>query len=225
MTYNDIKQRVYDLLWPVTEAEARRIGYSDKIHRIFNEATFRVAHAILPNIRAYKIKLSADKLPAQVSMPPDFISFCDEQNAYVNGKNFILTKFVGYNSVILGGEYQGLGNELEYHIYYNATYPEVTDGGKNFKMLTISDSPALNEDNFEYIKVPTEIIHNQTKDSYQLPDIIGHIIPHFIVSQLLSVDDKVRSIEELNAFETLMATVNVDRNERQREYHSVRGWY
>lgn len=243
MTYNDIKQRVYDLLWPITEAEARRIGYSDKIHRIFNEATFRVAHAILPNVRVYKIKLSADKLPAQISMPPDFISFCEEQNAYVNGRNFVLTRFVGYNNVILGGEFSEPYNheidcycadeelknkrvkEFEYHIYYNALYPEVVDGGKNFKFLKIPDDPVLNSDNYEYERIPTEQIHNNTQESYQLPELIGHIIPHFIVSQLLSLDDKVRSIEELNTFETLLATVNVDRNERQREYHSVRGWY
>lgn len=225
MTYNDIKQRVYDLLWPITEAEARRIGYSDKIHRIFNEATFRVAHAILPNVRVYKIKLSADKLPAQISMPPDFISFCEEQNAYVNGRNFILTRFVGYNNVIIGNEFADIGDELEYHIYYNALYPEVVDGGKNFKFLKIPDDPVLNADNYEYERIPTEQIHNNTQESYQLPELIGHIIPHFIVSQLLSLDDKVRSIEELNTFETLLATVNVDRNERQREYHSVRGWY
>lgn len=227
MTYNDIKQRVYDLLWPVTEAEARRIGYSDKIHRAFNEATFRIAHSILPNVKLYKFKLSRDKLPAQVSMPPDFISFCDEQNAYLNGHNFILTKFVGYNSIIVtGSELPDItDDELEYRVYYNASYPEVIDGGANFRIIDISDMPELNTDNYSYKTIPTEVIHNQTQDSYSLPDIVGHLVPHYIVGQLLSTDDKVRSIEEMNTFETLLATVNVDRNERQREYHSVRGWY
>ena len=226
MTYTDIKQRVYDLLWPITEAEARRVGYSDKIHRIFNEATFRIAHAILPNIQLYKVKLSRDKLPAKVSMPPDFISFCEEQNAYVNGHNFVLTKFVGHDSIILdGNEAEDFSNELEYHIYYNALYPQVINGGMSFRLISISDCPKINADNFQYIEIPTIKSNNDSELSYELPEIVGHLIPHYIVGQLLSLDDKIRSTEELNAFETLLATVNVDRNERQREYHSVRGWY
>lgn len=224
MTYNDIKQRVYDLLWPITESEARRIGYSDKIHRIFNEATFRIAHSILPNIKKYTIKLSRDHLPAQVSMPPDFISFCDEQNAYANGQNFVLTNFVGYNSIIFNGsELDSIAedSDITYTVYYNAIYPQVTNGGTAFKFIDTSGEPELDAENFKYTEIPI----NAVGDNYELPQIVGQLIPHYIVSQLLSVDDKVRSIEELNAFETLLATVNVDRNERQREYHSVRGWY
>lgn len=237
MTYNDIKQRVYDII-DIPTAEAVRMGYSKKIHRIFNEATFRVAHSIMPNLRAYKISITADKLPAKVSMPPDFISFAEEQNAYVNGTNFIVTNFIDKNSIILTGTESGVigipykytDNNKEistllytYTIYYNALYPEIIDGGINYKIYNFID--AVNKDAYDVVKEPTEIIHNNEDISYEWSQLIGQLIPHYIASQLLSNDDKTRSIVEMNNFETLLATVNVDRNERQREYRSVRGWY
>ena len=222
MTYNDIKQRVYDLLdMPI--AEAIRVGYANKIHRTFNEATFRIAHSVLPNLREYKFTLSADKLPAKVTMPPDFISFAEEQNAYINGKNFVLTKFVDYNGIILDGTEGGTGDTRTYTIYYNALYPEIVDGGLNYKVYKFID--VTDDDAYVVAKEPTETVHNNEDSSYDWPQIIGQLVPHYIVSQLLSNDDKTRSIVEMNNFETLLATVNVDRNERQREYRSVRGWY
>lgn len=221
MTYSDIKQRVYDLLdMPIEEAV--RMGYSSKIHRIFNEATFRVAHSILPKLRKYKVAIAADKLPAKITMPPDFISFALEQNAYVNGQNFVLTKFVDYNGIILDKN-QIEAKEYTYEIYYNALYPEIIDGGKNYKIVNFIDT--INNDGYDIMKEPTEVRQNNEDTSYDWPQIIGQLVPHYIVGQLLSRDDKVRSIEEMNNFETLLATVNVERNERQREYHSVRGWY
>ena len=223
MKYNDIKQRVYDeLSMPV--AEAVRAGYSSKIHRIFNEAVFRIAHAIMPNLRAYKFTVSIENFPIKITMPPDFISFADEQNAYINGKNFILTKFVDSNGLILdGNEANVKGPTRTYIVYYNASYPKIVDGGTNYEMVDFIDG--INEDCYAINKYPTETIHNNQDTSYDWPDIIGNLVPHYIVSRLLVLDDKVRSIEEMNIFETLLATVNVDRNERQREYHSVRGWY
>ena len=235
MTYNDIKQRVYDILdMPI--AEVTRVGYSKKIHRAFNEATFRIAHSVLPNLREYTIALTADKLPAKVVMPPDFISFAEDQNAYCNDKNFILTKFVGYNGIIFDGT-EGTGTPYKYtidaeeintklyiyKIYYNALYPEIIDGGQNYKVCQLLNT-AVNADAYEVIKEPTETNHNRDT-SYDWPQLIGQLAPHYVVSQLLSNDDKTRSITEMNNFETLLATVNVDRNERQREYRSVRGWY
>ena len=223
MTYNDIKQRVYDLLdMPVSEAIA--MGYSKKIHRAFNEATFRIAHTLLPNLRAYEFHITADKFPVKVVMPPDFISFAHEQNAYVNGKNFVITTFVGTNGVILSGNEGGIETGIrKYTIYYNAAYPEIIDGGTLYRYYKLE--PAENADGYSVVTEPTETKHNNEDTSIQWPDIIGHLVPHYIVSQLLSRDDKVRSIEELNTFERLLAVVNVDRNERQRTYSSVRGWY
>lgn len=237
MTYNDIKQRVYDILdMPVTEIV--RVGYSKKIHRAFNEATFRIAHSVLPNLREYCVAITADKLPAKVVMPPDFISFAEDQNAYCNGHNFILTKFVDYNGVILkGGEGGSSGvsckyteNDKEinttlytYRIYYNALYPEIIDGGQNYKLYNFVTN--VNGDGYQVEKESVESIHNNCDTSYNWPQLIGQLVPHYIVSQLLANDDKTRSITEMNNFETLLATVNVDRNERQREYHSARGWY
>lgn len=218
MTYSDIKQRVYDILdMPV--AEAVRAGYSQKIHRIFNEATFRIAHSIMPNLRAYKFVLTKDKLPAKVSMPPDFISFADDQNGYVNGKNFVITDFIDKDSIIVTGkETEAIANEYEYTVYYNALYPELIDGGQNYRIYDFIN--AVNADAYIETKQPAE-----GDNALHWSQIIGQLVPHYIVSQLLSNDDKTRSITEMNNFETLLATVNVDRNERQREYHSVRGWY
>ena len=127
MTYNDIKQRIYDILQMPVE-EALRLQYVDKIPRIINEALFRVAHSVLPNLREYTVILSRKVLPAKLSMPPDFISFADEQNAYLNGKQFLLENFVGNDSLILTGEetkneypHKCLPQEYnEYHIFYNA---------------------------------------------------------------------------------------------------------
>lgn len=235
MNYNDIKQRIYDLLdMPI--AEAVRAGYAGKIHRAFNEATFTIAHSLLPNLREYHVSLTADKMPARVIMPPDFISFADEQNAYCNGKNFILTKFEGLDGINLDGT-EGLGkpykyteNDIEvttlrydYTIYYNALYPEIIDGGKNYQMVTFVD--AINEDGYKIEKFPTEVIHNNDDTSIQWPSIVSQLAPHYVVAQLLARDDKVRSIAEMNNFESLLAKVNVERKERQREYRSVRGWY
>lgn len=237
MKYNDIKQRVYDLLdMPV--AEVVRMGYASKIHRIFNEAAFTIAHSILPNLREYKFSITADKLPAKITMPPDFISFADEQNAYVNGKNFVLTDYIDNSGLLLTGKetvangipykYIEDGKEINtliynYTVYYDALYPEIIDGGKNYNLILFTD--AVNADAYEYAVTPTEIIHNNNDTSLDWPQIIGHLVPHYIVSQLLARDDKVRSISEMNQFESLLAKVNVERRERQREYRSVRGWY
>lgn len=238
MNYNDIKQRVYDILdMPVQEAV--RMGYASRIHRIFNEATFTIAHSLLPNLRQYKISVTEDKLPVRIDMPPDFISFANEQDAYVNGKNFILIDFIDTNGLILSGKECGnigipytytddAGKEIKtklfnYTVYYNALYPEIVDGGKKYQMYKFVDT--VNAEGYEVSLEPTEVIHNNSDTSFQWPKIIGHLVPHYIVGQLLARDDKVRSIEELNLFETLSAKVNVERNERQREYRSVRGWY
>lgn len=226
MTYNDIKQRVYDIL-DISVSEAVRVGYSKKIHRIFNEATFRIAHSVLPNLREYKFAISADKLPAKITMPPDFISFAEDQNAYVNGKNFILTDFIDRDGLLLTGNESGTkygdSEIIRYTVYYNALYPEIVDGGKNYKVFEFVE--AIDADAYEIVTKPTEVIHNNLDTSMEWPQIIGQLVPHYIAAQLLANDDKTRSIVEMNNFETLLATVNVDRNERQREYRSVRGWY
>lgn len=218
MTYNDIKQRVYDLLdMPISEAV--RAGYSSKLHRVFNEATFRIAHSVLPNLREYIIIINSDKLPAKITMPPDFISFADEQNAYLNGKNFILTDFVGYNGLLLKGD----GSDVcTYKIYYNALYPEIIEGGNKYNIVKFVQT--IDADGYIIETKPTETSHN-ADESFDWPQIVGQLAPHYIVGQLLMRDDKVRAIEEMNAFETLLASVSVDRNERQREYHSSKGWY
>lgn len=226
MTYNDIKQRVYDIL-DISVSEAVRVGYSKKIHRIFNEATFRIAHSVLPNLREYKFAISADKLPAKITMPPDFISFAEDQNAYANGKNFILTDFIDRDGLLLTGNESGTkygdSEIIRYTVYYNALYPEIVDGGKNYKVFEFVE--AIDTDAYEIVTKPTEAIHNNLDTSMEWPQIIGQLVPHYIAAQLLANDDKTRSIVEMNNFETLLATVNVDRNERQREYRSVRGWY
>lgn len=237
MTYADIRQRVYDIIdMPVDELI--RIGYTKKIHRIFNEATFRIAHSILPNLRAYKFSLTYDKMPAKVTMPPDFISFADEQNAYINGINFILTDFIDNTGLILTGhEANAVGipykyiNEngdevstlrFDYTVYYNALYPEIVDGGQNYKTYELVSK--VNSDSYTQMKLPVEdSLNGAAPDIWS--QIIGQLVPHYIAAQLLASDDKVRSIAEMNAFETLLATVNVERHERQREYRSVRGWY
>jgi hypothetical protein len=218
MTYESIKQRVIDILgMPITEIT--RLEYATKIPRIFNEATFRIAHSILPNLREYTITLTADKLPARVTMPPDFISFADEQSAWLNGMPFILTQFIGSNGIILtGAEIAGYKFEdaLTYKIFYNAVYPKVSDTEKTFDKVTLT-TDIVNADNYHVEAIPAQDI--------EIPDIIGMAIPHYIAGQLLAVDDKVRSTEELNEFEILISTTSTYRHERTKEYHSVKGWY
>ncbi|MBR4889689.1 MAG: hypothetical protein IKU15_00330 [Clostridia bacterium] len=226
MKYSEIKLRVIDLLgYPVDECV--RLGYTNKIPRAANEALFRVAHSVLPNLREYTIRLTKDVLPARVTMPPDFISFADEQNAYLNGHNFILTNFVGTSGINLTGNEVSLPRHskqdyLEYTFFYNATYPKIIDDGKNFEVYTFKtgNNIEVNQDN--YVK---EIWSTEGNNTYDIAEIAGNIIPHYIVGQILSLDDKVRSIAEYNEFEVLLSSIDVHRNERQREYHSVRGWY
>lgn len=230
MTYSEIKQRVFDLLFMPFE-EANRLHYTDKIPRIINEALFRIAHSVLPNLREYVIKLTHSKLPARISMPPDFISFADEQNAYLDGMQFCLTQFVGYNEVILTGhETDNLisGDTVhEYHIFYNANYPRLASSGIDFSVVTFAtgeDIP-VDADNYTIVSIPAEASRVTGGEVYNVPDIVAELVPHYVVGQLLVLDDKVRSIEEMNEFENLLATINVHRNERPREYYSSKGWY
>ena len=230
MTYNDIKQRVYDILNMSIE-EAKRLGYSDKIPRIINEALFRIANSISPYIREYIFKISKINLPAKVTMPPDFISFFDDQNAYLNGNNFILTKFVGGNGIIVDGK--EIDNVLidsdvaEYTIFYNAHYPKIIKGGKFYSLISFhfNDDIPLDADNYFLEEQSTESSRLSSDTSYEISDVIAPLLPHYVVGQLLAQDDKVRSLQEINEFEILLATINVDRRERQREYRSSRGWY
>lgn len=237
MTYEHIKQRVYDQLC-MPEQEVNRLGYASKIPRLLNEALFRIAHSILPNLREYVVKINHDKLPAKVTMPPDFISFADEQAAYLNGQPFTLTKFVGISGIILdGNETQTMShlshfetcercmpdelrvpksNILEYHIFYNAEYPRILDKATSYIKVDLT-SDKVDADNYSTVELPV--------NSFDIPDIAAMAIPHYIAGQLLVLDDKVRSIEEMNEFETLISVTSTYRHERTREYHSSKGWY
>ena len=217
MTYEHIKQRVYDQLC-MPEQEVNRLGYASKIPRLLNEALFRIAHSILPNLREYVVKLNYDKLPAKVTMPPDFISFADEQAAYLNGQPFTLTKFVGVSGIILdGNETQtNISGILEYHIFYNAEYPRILDKATSYIKVDLT-SDKVDADNYNTVELPV--------NSFDIPDIAAMAIPHYIAGQLLVLDDKVRSIEEMNEFETLISVTSTYRHERTREYHSSKGWY
>lgn len=228
MTYNEVKQRIYDLLDMPLE-EAKRLGYTDKIPRALNEAFFRIAHSVFPLVREYHLKFETSKLPAKVTMPPDFISFADEQDAYLNGKYFILTKFFGESGIILTGReienHLQESDECNYIIYYNASYPKLIDGGKNFQKVELSLEPNINEESYSVVKIPAEEDRVTGNQVLNIPDIAANLAPHYVVSQLVNLDDKVRSIAEMNEFETLLSIVSSERHERQREYHSVRGWY
>lgn len=230
MTYNEIKQRVYDILG-LDFDEADRLGYTNKIPRIMNEATFRIANAVVPYLREYIVKISRKNLPARVTMPPDFISFATEQDAYINGKNFVLTNFIGSDGVVLYGNeadsgcYKFVDDIVEYHIFYNAYYPKVMDGGKYYLFYEFITPTPTDADSWKDTLIPTEVSRTSNQLSFEMPTHIGDLIPHYVVSQLLAFDDKVRSIQEMNEFEVLLANLDVSRNERQRNYHSVRGWY
>jgi hypothetical protein len=225
MTYNDVVRRVYDIL-AIPEKEAKRVGYANSIPRALNEAFFRIAHSVLPNLREYTVKISCDKLPARVDMPPDFISFADEQDAYLNGKNFILTNFIGERSVIVtGDEVKTTDKIYTYTFFYNATYPKIVDEGNNFEVYRFKKDKELEVNQEAFVKEFWPTDNSQENACYDIPDVAGNLAPHYVVSQVLTLDDKVRSITELNQFETLLAAVDTHRNERQRQYHSVRGWY
>lgn len=241
MTYEDIKQRVFDILGYDAD-ECNRLGYTQKIYRILNECLFRIANSIWPYLREYKFKLSGDKLPARVTMPPDFLSFADEQDAYLNGKNFILTNFIGEDGIILDGTetkdfgkvYQSNSCELhvdcennilrefEYTIFYNAHYPRIIDGGINYEQI-IFGKIKVNEEPWSVQKSPVK--GSTTTEPFKVPAQIANMIPHYIAGQLLAADDKTRSVTELNEFETMLAQIDLGRHERQRDYKSSRGWY
>ena len=224
MKYEAIKQRVYDQL-KLPETEVKRLGYAAQIPRLLNAALFRIANAIFPNLREYVVKITSDKLPARVSMPPDFLAFADEQMAYLNGSPFTLTKFIGESDIILDGT-EALTHKtchtrkdcsiFEYHIFYNADYPRLTDAALAWHTVNLS-TDNVNSDNFSFGEISV--------NEYDIPDVAAMAIPHYIAGHLLSLDDKVRSIEELNEFENLLAIVSTYRHERTRDYQSSRGWY
>jgi hypothetical protein len=149
-------------------------------------------------------------------MPSDFIAFSNEQDAFVNGENFILTRFSGSNAIILTGtEIFDLPKSLEYKIYYSAQYPRISGSasGGTFTEILLNDNGTWQTSN------PKSILE------YNIPDNVADLLPHYIAGQLLVLDDKVRSITELNTFEMMLAQLDINRNEHQREYHSSRGWY
>lgn len=85
MTYQEVIQRVYDVL-QFDKAEATRLGYTGRVPRIINECLFRIANSVVPYLREYTVRLSRASLIghiARVSLPPDFLSFADEQDAYL----------------------------------------------------------------------------------------------------------------------------------------------
>lgn len=215
MTYEQIKQRVYDQL-KLPETEVMRLGYATQIPRLLNAALFRIAHSILPNIREYIIELSRENLPARISMPPDFISFADEQVAYLNGKAFTLSNFISANEVILtGAEINDDTAVCKYHIFYNADYPRISDSA--LKWTKVQLQPARDMDAYTVVDISI--------NEYSIPDNAAMAVPHYIAGQLLSLDDKVRSVEEMNEFEVLLSVIETSRHERVRDYHSSRGWY
>lgn len=228
MTYEYLTQRVYDILdMPVQEA--KRLGYSEKIYREVNEALFTIAHTISPFIREYKIRIEKNLLPAKVTMPTDFISFFDDQNCYLDGKNFILVDFIGRDGVILSGKEVTSycpKDILTYSFYYNALYPKLVDGGQYYELIDINlVEPVLNDKNYSLTKVPVQTNQITDETHFDIPDLIANCVPHFVVAQLLAQDDKIRAATEMNSFEILMARINVEQNERQREYRSSKGWY
>jgi hypothetical protein len=216
MTYTEIKQRIQDLLnLPVDEMLA--MGYSAKIPRVVNECLQRIVNTAATNLRELTFTLSSDDFMAgkyRLTMPPDFMSFASEQDAYLNGDYFVLTKFIGSNSILLtGDETHKYSNAFEYTIFYNAFYPVISPDGKTFTHVQLIDSAP-------YFTTATESI-----DKFEVPDNVGTIIPHFVAGQLLASDDMVRSTTELNEFDIQLSNLDTSRNERQREYHSSRGWY
>lgn len=233
MTYEQIKQRVYDQL-KLPETEVKRLGYAAQIPRLLNAALFRIANSILPNLREYVIKIHRDKLPARITMPPDFIAFADEQAAYLNGQPFTLTKFIGTADIIIDGNEintqkvkkcdcncheEGTHEHcdiLEYHIFYNADYPRIRDSALTWTIVKLSTTN-IDTDNYTVEEISV--------GEYTIPDVAAMAVPHYIAGHLLSLDDKVRSVEELNEFEILLSTVSTARHERTREFHSSRGWY
>jgi hypothetical protein len=182
-----------------------------------NAALFRIANSILPNLREYVVKLSRANLPARVSLPPDFISFADEQAAYLNGQPFTLTKFIGDRDVILtGNETLDTSAEIcEYHLFYNADYPRLSDTALTWTVVNFVTN--INTDSF--------VVETVSVNAYHVPDVAAMAVPHYIAGHLLSLDDKVRSIEELSEFEILLSVMSTSRHERTREFHSSRGWY
>ena len=225
MNYDEIKQRVMDIT-SFDSNEMMRLGYTSKIPRIINECLFRIANGILPNLREYKIKLSTDVLPARIVMPPDFLSFANEQDAYLNGKNFVLTNFIGNDSIIVyGNEVPTTDTTLEYTIFYNAYYPKLIAGGSQYECVIFPDELQINSDGWskKTVSVLGDALTNTP--AFELPQHISDLIPHYVAGQLLALDDKVRSITELNEFEVMLAQIDNTRNERQRDYQSVRGWY
>ena len=153
----------------------------------------------------------------------------------MNGIQFVLENFVGENGVILtGNETENLysygkfeiANKNEYHIFYNALYPKLVDSGMYFNKVTFAEmNIPVNNDNYTIEQIPAESSRLNNTSIYEIPDIAAMLIPHYVAGQLLVLDDKVRSIEEMNEFETLLATINTNRNERPRSYHSSKGWY
>lgn len=214
MIYSEIRQRVYDILM-LPPSEVSRMGYEEKIPRIINECLLRIANSVTPNLREFNISLSANDFSSgnyRLNMPPDFISFALEQDAYLNNDYFVLSRFVGSNGLLLTGKENNRANSVfKYTIFYNAFYPKIS--GNQIKTVEFIPSKPW------YKEVSKSI------EEFNLSDNIGNLIPHFVVGQLLAQDDKVRSIAELNEFDIQLATLDVSRNERQREYHSSRGWY
>lgn len=234
MTYSQLRQQTLDKLY-LTLDEAQDMDYLEKIPRAFNEALNRIANSL--NCYTKKIKFNVAKQILYdnintgliLKMPPDFISFDQINNSYLDGQLFVVDNYESYNQLRLYGNevpgyniFESEGDTVTYEIYYNAFYPQILSDARFPKIRIIEFKTDINM--FESDET-TWKVKDLPADEYDFDNRIAYLLPYYAASICLGQDDRALSAQYRNEFEMYLAQVDVTNYQRPREYRSVKGLY
>lgn len=227
MKYNDLRQQTFDKLM-ITYQEAMNLDYLAKINGAFNEALRLIAQTLSCNSKEYKFKVTAPDLKRELilDMPPDFISFSEIDDSYIDNQPFIIDNFYGHNRMILTGN-EAIGHTprglVEYRIFYNAFYPQIAVGiGNAYARQVVTDcnntlTPSEHNNGWDIQDIPLT--------EYEFDVRIADLLPLFAASKCLIQDDRGLSIHYLNEFHLTMSQIDVSGYKRPRVYRSTKGLY
>ena len=194
--WSEIKQATLDKLF-LTIDEADDQGYLSKFRYLANEGLNIIANGVKPQIKAFSFEVVEDDgkelgenqyvLKNVITMPDDFLSFADMM-CYHNNEPYDDVVYLSDRDVVVGE----LGN---YVIYYNATWPNITE----------------------------EDVRNDSKLITHVSVI--NCLPTYIASQVLSQDDVQRSAILKNEFELMLSRLDTNITYQNNHYRSSGGWY
>lgn len=195
--WSEIKQATLDKLF-LTIDEADDQGYLSKFRYLANECLNIIANGVKPRIKVFNFEIVEDKpgivlqenqytLSNTITMPEDFLSFAD-MIVYHNNTPYDEVVYLSDRDLVVG--------EIGiYHIFYNATWDNITEEDVQTDKALTTDISVL------------------------------HCLPTYIASQCLSQDDVQRSAILKNEFELMLSRLDTNIMYQNNHYRSSGGWY